>query len=72
MNYFVLMMLMGVKSDDMKLIGVTYDDTICDFYGLVSYQKERRVFANKRSGFTPRQRISQKNIKLPQNFGTMH
>ena len=37
MNYFVLMMLMGVKSDDMKLMGVTYDDTICDLWlGIIS------------------------------------
>ncbi len=40
MNYFVLMMLMGVKSNDMKLMGVKYDDTTCDLYGMVSYQKE--------------------------------
>ena len=71
MNYFVLMMLMGVKSDDMKLMGVTYDDTICDLWlGIISKGKEGD--ANKRSGFTPRQRISQKNINFPQNFGTMH
>ena len=37
MNYFVLMMLMGVKSDDMKLMGVKYDDTICDlWHGIIS------------------------------------
>jgi hypothetical protein len=37
MNYFVLMMLMGVKYDDMKLMGVKYDDTICDLWlGIIS------------------------------------
>jgi hypothetical protein len=36
------------------------------------YDIKRRVAANKRSGFTPRQRISQKKLNFPQNFGTMH
>jgi hypothetical protein len=36
------------------------------------YHIKRRVAANKRSGFTPRQRISQNKLKFPQNFGTMH